>query len=178
MEKKKVEVEEIAAKTWINDEGFLCRSKTQQKCDSHFDEQYIEIPPLAVDEVTGEVLNKTLVPILKRVEDKNFYEEIQSYKDDCDIYSILAKFEKTGDISLLHQGIKEFGDYYDIPDNINDFENLVKKSKEEIKKYAESQQKTIIDGNDEQVNKLVEDIVKAQLIKQGFVKQDESEVKE
>lgn len=175
MAKEQVEAAYVAATTSINSQGFLCRTKTQQKCDSKFVQQFIEIPPLAIDEKTGEVLNKTLIPILKEVEPFNFYEKIQSYKDDCDIYSILAKFQKTGDISLLNQGHKTFADYYNIPDNINDFENLMRKAQTEIKKYAKEQQDAIINGNQEQVNSLVADLVKAELIKQGYVKQDVKE---
>lgn len=180
-EKNKVEVKEIPATTTINATGFLCRTKTQQKCDTHFVEQFIEIPPLAIDEKTGEVLNKTLVPILKEVEPFNFYEKIQSYKDDCDIYSILAKFQKTGDINLLMgaKSYKNFGDYYNIPDNINDFDNLVKKAQKDIKQYSEEQKATILSGNDEQVNSLIADLVKKEMIKQGYVKQEvKEEVKE
>lgn len=164
---------DIPAVTSIDKNGFYCCKRTQQKCDSHYVRQYVEVPPLAIDEKTGEVINKTLVPVIKEVEPKNFYDEIQSFKDDCDVYSILAKFQKTGDISVLNAANKTFADYYNIPDNINDFNNLVKKSKEELKKYSVEQRKIIEEGNDEAVNNLVAQIVKAQLVKQGLIKEAE-----
>ena len=103
---------DIPAVTSIDKRGFYCVKRTQQKCDSHYVRNYVEIPPLAVDEKTGEFLNKTLVPVIKEVEPRNFYDEIQSYKDDCDVYSILAKFQKTGDITVLQTANKTFEDYY------------------------------------------------------------------
>lgn len=165
----------LEAETYIDDHGFLCRKKSKTKVDSHYVEQFVEIPPLAVDDETGEILNKTLVPIIKQVDDYDLYQEIQSYKGDCDIYSILAKFAQTGDTNLLNQGQKTFVDYYNVPDNINDFNKLVKKCKDEIGKYSEEQKEAILNGSNDEVNKLIGDLVKQQLIKQGVIKEQVKE---
>ena len=52
---------------------------------------YDEVPPFAVDEETGEILNKTARPIIKVVGRRNIDEYIQSQADSCDIYKILEK---------------------------------------------------------------------------------------
>ena len=94
-----------------------------KKCSDYhkeFIEQYVELPPFAVDEETGEILNKTSEPVLKRLADKNLYEEIQSHKDDVDIYNLLKQYSMTGDESLINQRVVSFMNIADIPDNINE----------------------------------------------------------
>ena len=81
---------------------------------------YIEIPPYAVDTETGDLLNKTALPIRKKIGQRNVDEIIQSYAFDCDIYKILEKVAISGDSSLLNRKIGSFADYLNLPDNLND----------------------------------------------------------
>lgn len=84
---------------------------------------FIEVPPYSVDLETGDLLNKTPYPILKKVGQRNVDDIIQSYAYDCDIYKILEKVAISGDYSLLNVRPGSYGDYLNLPDNLNDLNN-------------------------------------------------------
>lgn len=171
MEEKKLTtnvVEPRKFKAHIGEDGLWHSCQPLTKEWAKFEETYIEIPPFAIDTETGEILNKNPYPILKKGEPRNFYQEIQSYKEDCDIYAILTKFASTGDVSLLNKGHLQYADIADIPNNIADFSDLVKKNMEELKKLDPVKANTILNGSKEELNVLVQDIVKAELVKRGF----------
>lgn len=107
--------------------SYVGRSRTGLNLSNKFEDVYEEIPPYAVDVVTGELLNKTPDPILKCIGKKNIFEEIQSFRDDCDIYKILERVAISGDTSFLNRRVGLFGDFVNLPDNINDFNQYVKK---------------------------------------------------
>lgn len=84
-----------------------------------------EVPPHFVDKSTGELLNDSDFVKLVPGKPVDVYAKIQSFKDDCDIYQILAKCQASGDYSLLHQREGSYGDISDYPDNLNDAHNSI-----------------------------------------------------
>lgn len=145
----------------------LARKKKASDYHQEFVEQYVELPPLAVDDETGEILNKSAVPILKRVEDKNLYEEIQSYKDDVDIYNLLKQYVATGDESILNQRVVSFMDVAEIPDNINELHGYFEAKSKLLKDFSPEDQATILNG--ENVDALIDRKVKQLLVEKGVV---------
>lgn len=101
--------------------------KTAQDLSNELEEVFIELPPFAIDE-EGNFLNKTASPILKSNGFVNVQEKIQSFKDDVDIYKILEKVALTGDSSFLNKKIGTFADICDLPDNVNDMNDYIKKT--------------------------------------------------
>lgn len=101
--------------------------KTGQDLSRETEKVFIEVPPFAVNE-KGEFLNKTDSPILKENGVVNVQEKIQSFKDDVDIYKILEKVALTGDTSILNQKIGSFADLVNLPDNVNDMNEYIKKA--------------------------------------------------
>lgn len=161
-------VEKRKFKAFIGKDGLWHSSRLRVKEWPKYEETFVEIPPFAIDTETGEILNKKPYPILKPGEVRNFYQEIQSYKQDCDIYSILAKYAATGDESLLNKGKLQYGDISSIPNNIAEFGELVRQNIEELKKLDPVKAKKILTGSNEDLNLIVQDIVKAELVKRGF----------
>lgn len=73
-------------------------------------EQFEEIPPYTKNEETGEILNDTPYPILRKKEDINVDDYINSF-DDCDIYSLLKNLV-TSPAKMAEAGLKA-SDCYD-----------------------------------------------------------------
>lgn len=83
-------------------------------------EQFEEIPPFTKNNETGEILNDTPYPILRKKEDINFDDYINSF-DDCDIYSLLKNLA-TSPAKMADAGLKA-SDCYDttvLPKNIHE----------------------------------------------------------
>lgn len=55
----------------------------------------------------------------------NLYDEIQSHRDSVDINVILAKYAKTGDISILNKVTSQYLDVTGLPTSIAGFYNLL-----------------------------------------------------
>lgn len=55
----------------------------------------------------------------------NIYDEIQSHRDSVDINVLLAKYAKTGDISILNKARSEYMDVVGLPTSIAGFYNLL-----------------------------------------------------
>lgn len=138
-----------------------------QDLSRELEDVFEEIPPYAVDVETGEFLNKTSQPVIKKTGQVNVKERIQSYADSVDIYKILEKFALSGDSSLINQRVGSFGDICDIPDNVNDFSKYVDGNIKELKKLDPSIASAIINDNisDSDLDKLVQEKVQAALIK-------------
>lgn len=92
------------------------------------EKQYIEVAPYAKDD-KGKFINEFSKPILMETDPIDIDAQIQSYKDDVDIYKILEKWLLSGDNSLINPyGHKDWTqvpssdvyDYTDFPDNIHD----------------------------------------------------------
>lgn len=122
---------------------------------------FLEIEPFAVDNDTGEILNKTSKPIIKEIGIQNVYEKIQSFKDDVDIYNILKRFSETGDSSLLNKRVGAFMDIADLPDNIHDFNKMLDDAAEKYKNLDDSIKENIF--NDDKLNEIIATKVKEQL---------------
>ena len=90
-------------------------------------EQFEEIPPYSKNNETGEILNDTPYPILRKKEDINFDDYINSF-DDCDIYSLLKNLA-TSPVKMAEAGLKA-SDCYDttiLPKNIHEAnDNILK----------------------------------------------------
>lgn len=94
---------------------------------------YKRIEPFTVDVETGEVLNPTKFYKLVKVGEKDLQEEIQSFKDDCDLYKILEKVAMstnviTGNENELNSKKGFYGDLSDVPSGINDLNQYFKDS--------------------------------------------------
>ena len=55
----------------------------------------------------------------------NLYDEIQSHRDSVDINVILAKYAKTGDVSILNKVTSQYLDVSGLPTSIAGFYNLL-----------------------------------------------------
>lgn len=123
--------------------------KTAEDCSDPFQKTYKELPPYAVDPETKKILNKKSVPILVEDEPFNIDEYIQSFKDDCDIYTILEKFALTGctDQSLINKGVMSFGDISELPDNFNDLNEYFENANKKLSQFNEVTAKQILDDS-------------------------------
>ena len=123
--------------------------KTAEDCSDPYQKTYKELPPYAVDPETKKILNKKSVPVLVEDEPFNIDEYIQSFKDDCDIYTILEKFALTGctDQSLINKGVMSFGDISELPDNFNDLNEYFENANKKLSQFSEDTAKQILDDN-------------------------------
>lgn len=123
--------------------------KSKMDYSNPLQDRWKEIPPYAVDLETGKIINKLSVPVLVPDEPFNIDEYIQSFKDDCDIYTILEKFALTGctDTSLINKGVMSFGDISDLPDNFNDLNEYFEAANKKIAKYSKDVAQQILDEN-------------------------------
>ena len=138
---------------------------------------FYEIPPFAIDKKTGEFLNKSDKPIIKKIGTVNVYDKIQSYLQDCDIYEILARVSK-GEESLLTQNIGTFGDFTQVPDNVHSLVSYLEESKKKLDSLLPETKNALL--SDDKLN--IEDIVKSevavQLAKYNIQNSDNVEKKE
>lgn len=93
--------------------------KKGQDLSNPYEQTYIELPPYAVDE-KGKLINEKSVPVKKKADKINVQEKIQSFEEECNIYTILAKFNMTGDVSYLNQREGVYMDSTGIANNLND----------------------------------------------------------
>lgn len=123
--------------------------KTKQDCSNPMQKRWKEVPPYAVDIKTGKFINKSSEPILVEDEPFNIFEYIQSFKADCDIYTILEKFALTGctDTSIINKGVMSFGDISDLPDNFNDLNEYFENATKKLSEFNDDTAKQILDEN-------------------------------
>ncbi|QCS36585.1 minor capsid protein [Capybara microvirus Cap3_SP_470] len=62
--------------------------------------------------------------IKKRGRKKNIQEEIQSYRDSCDIHHIIAQFS-LGDMTVINRGNPMYGDFSDLPNTFIGLHDLM-----------------------------------------------------
>lgn len=130
---------------------------------------YTEVLPGSYDLVTGKVINKTSVSKFVKTGVIDVNEKIQSYKSECDIYSILERFINSMDQSLLSARPCSFADIVDLPNNINDFNDLmdkywagVAKTDKELGQALLNEKLTLSD-----INAIIERKIKETMIKEG-----------
>ena len=133
--------------------------KTAQDCSNPYQKRFKEIPPYAVDIESGKFLNKTSQPILVPDEDFDVDEFVQSFKSECDIYTILEKFALTGctDTSIINRGIMSFGDISELPDNFNDMNEYFEKASKKLSEFNEDTAKQIL-SDDVSIDKIQNDL--------------------
>lgn len=150
--------------------------KTGQDYSNSMEDVFEEVPPFAYDEETGEFLNKSSFPKLVKTGQVNVQERIQSFLEDVDIYSILAKFAMSGDESLLKRQVGFYGDISTVPDNIHDFDSYVTGNLATLKKVSPDLASVVLNEDSTEadiraaVDKYASSIVKAKEEKKDEVK--------
>lgn len=126
------------------------------------EKRFVEVPPYAVDLETGKLINKSSEPILVEDEPFDVDEYIQSFKDECDIYTILEKFALTGctDSTLINKKVMSFGDISELPDNFNDLNKYFEDANAKIKEFGSDIAKDIIDDS-KKTSDIVDSMAKA-----------------
>lgn len=100
-------------------------TRTSQDLSNQYEQTYIELEPYARND-KGEFLNDSPFPKLVEGEKVNVQEQIDSYFEDVDIYSILKKVAATGDFSYLNRKAGFYADISNLPNNYNDLNNYYK----------------------------------------------------
>ena len=129
-------------------------------------EQFEEIPPYSKNNETGEILNDTPYPILRKKEDINFDDYINSF-DDCDIYSLLKNLA-TSPVKMAEVGLKA-SDCYDttiLPKNIHEANDNILKG-QLAKDNLDPRISAVIDDTDK-LKSVIRDILK----EKNFQKED------
>lgn len=85
-----------------------------------------------IEDVYEKQVNKDGAVLFVKTGERNLYEEIQSYKDDCDINFIIARCVKDGSVSLLADNGRSSVDVSMLPDNFLDLYNLSERLKNEF----------------------------------------------
>lgn len=119
--------------------NYTKNKKTGIDCSNVYEKQYVEIVPYTKDAKTGKYLNESSVSIFKENGKVNIQEQIDSYRDTCDIYKIIDKYTATGDIALLNQRKGVFVDITGFPDDSNiltEIDSLIAKKQEEALQAA------------------------------------------
>ena len=131
---------------------------------------FVEVPPYAVNEETGEFINKSKYYKLIPGRDFNVYEKIQSFKNDVDIYYILAKVQQTGDTSLLNRSNPSFMDMAGMPDNLYDLYKWFQTEGKKFQSLPEEIKKAVSDPHlsSSGLNDLISDLVKKELARRGL----------
>lgn len=136
----------------------------------HTKDIYKVVPPLAVDPKTGEILNKTIYNKFVKIKDgRDFYQEIQSYKDECDIYQILERV-KNGEIALMNAKPGTYGDVSNLPDNFIDLMKWMDKNQEILKTLDKETIEKVSKANisKDELDSVVADMVKRELVRRGY----------
>lgn len=122
--------------------------KTSLDYSRKLEKRFKEVPPYAVD-LEGNIINKKSIPVLVEDEPFDVDEYIQSFKDECDIYTILEKFALTGctDTSIINKGVMSFGDISELPDNINEMNDYYKTLEDKLKTMSPDVAKQVLDEN-------------------------------
>lgn len=154
--------------------------KTAEDCSDPYQKTYKELPPYAVDPETKKILNKKSVPILVEDEPFNIDEYIQSFKADCDIYTILEKFALTGctDQSLINKGVMSFGDISELPDNFNDLNEYFTEANKKLSSFSKDVATQILDDTvsvDDIQKELSDKIVAEEAAKAAAAKKEGNE---
>lgn len=99
-------------------------SKTPINCYEKFRETYKEVPPLAVDPETGDILNKTHDVQLVKSDPIDIQDDIDSYFDSVDLKTNIVRLSRQGvdPVGALNVPTSDvFADISALPDNINDW---------------------------------------------------------
>lgn len=127
---------------WFNPYGI-----TGQDLSNELEEVFEEIPAYAVDPKTGALLNGSSVPVIVPKGKINVHDKIQSFAQEVDLYHILEKFAYSGDQAIINARECQYGDISEMPDNLNDYCQLVNKQFNKIKSLNPELAKMIIDEN-------------------------------
>lgn len=115
-----------------------------------------EILPYTKDE-KGKFLNDSPESIFVECGYVDIQEKIQSYAKECDIYSILEKFAASGDDSFINRSVGVYTDITGIPQNLNDFNDLVNSNIDDVMSLPDEVQRAIL-NNDMSTDQVVDTI--------------------
>lgn len=126
-------------------------------------EQYEEIPPFSKNNETGEILNDTPYPILRKKDDINIDDYINSF-DDCDIYSLLKNLV-TSPVKMAEACLKP-SDCYDttiLPKNIHEANANILKG--QLAKDTLDPRISAVIGDTDKLKSVIRDILKEEKAK-------------
>lgn len=115
------------------------RKVLEQDVSCPFVEQFLEIKPWAHDE-NGKCVNSSDESILKKIEDKNIDEEIQSYFEETNLSFLLDRVARSRDVSLLKQ-LQEvsYEDTYDAPKTLTEAYNVKNRVNDRINNLSKEE---------------------------------------
>lgn len=98
--------------------------KTAVNCYEQFRQTYKEVPPLAVDPQSGDIMNKTHDVQLVKSDPIDIQDDIDSYFDSVDLKTNIVRLSKQGidPVAALNVPCADvYADISQLPDNINDW---------------------------------------------------------
>lgn len=125
---------------WSNPFGVI-----KQDLSRETEEVFEEVAPFALDPETGKMLNPTSQPMLISKGFVNVQEQIQSYKDEVDIYTILNKMA-AGDMSAFVTGA-QYGDISELPKDLNSYSQYVRQHLKALDELNPELAKMVVDPN-------------------------------
>lgn len=139
------------------------RVRTAASRGDVFQDVYKEVLPGSYDLKTGKILNKSSHSEFVKVGKVDVNAKIQSYADECDVYKILERFAITQDPTLLNQRVGNFLDITKIPDNYNDFANMMNKYWAEVGKMDKDVAKALFNEkmSVDAISKLIDEKIQA-----------------
>ena len=138
---------------------------------NQYEDTFIELAPYARNE-KGEFLNDSPYPKLVPGEKVNIQERIDSFFEDVDLYSLLAKVGATGDTSYLDKKRGFYSDVSNIPNNYNEINSYYKNLASSFSKLPDPIKEMIKNG--ESIEKVFEEIDKISKENNSASKEDSS----
>ena len=111
-------------------------------CSNKFKDVFIELPPYAKDE-KGVIINNKNETCLRHNGTINIDDEIQSYRDECSLSSILKKVALTRDFTLLQQVEGAYLDVSNAPKSIHDVPGYLDTTSENFSKLSIEEKQVI-----------------------------------
>lgn len=79
-----------------------------------------------------ETIDKKGKRILKEIEPKNVYAQIQAESEGAEIYDVIEKYLETGDETLLQKRKAIFGDFTKVPNNPHEIHNMISEAESQF----------------------------------------------
>lgn len=115
---------------------------------------------------------------LEKSGEHSIYDEIQAYRPNCELKTILARYVQTGDESLLQRRQAMYADVVDIPKTYADVLRLVNKANQIFETLPVEDRAVFHNNPDEFLASLGSETYKAVMAKHEEIIPEESEVKE
>uniref|UniRef100_A0AAU8AZB1 Internal scaffolding protein n=1 Tax=Dulem virus 197 TaxID=3145674 RepID=A0AAU8AZB1_9VIRU len=131
-------------------------SRHRQDLTRQTEDVLMEVAPYAIDTDTGEFINKSPNSKLIKNGTINIQDKIQSYRDECDLYTVLNKVAKTGDVSLLHQRVGTFADIGDLPDNFHSMTEYLAAAEKKMAGLSQEEKEAVLADSSDKLDALIE----------------------